>query len=166
KKKKKKPSFKVPEPPSPTAPPGPAYSNQPLTWLGYTQYFANLTKINIEYYERYGFSTDGLVNETSDKDIFTFEVEYDTTKDDMYKLADLTVRSYFKLASRIAKKASTKDQMSETGATDDLHAAIDNDGDDSRNMKDTKGKMMRNRVWKTFLKRAFVGYYKGDEIDD
>ncbi|KAH2007079.1 hypothetical protein KXV97_002974 [Aspergillus fumigatus] len=166
KKKKKKPSFKVPEPPSPTAPPGPAYSNQPLTWLGYTQYFANLTKINIEYYERYGFSTDGLVNETSGKDIFTFEVEYDTTKDDMYKLADLTVRSYFKLASRIAKKASTKDQMSETGATNDLHAAIDNDGDDSRNMKDTKGKMMRNRVWKTFLKRAFVGYYKGDEIDD
>jgi endopolyphosphatase len=158
KKKKKKPSFKVPEPPSPTAPPGPAYSNQPLTWLGYTQYFANLTKINNEYSERYGLSADGLVNETRGKDIFTFEVEYDTTKDDIYKLEDLTVRSFFKLASRIAKKASAKDQMSETGATDDLHSAIDNDEDDFGNMKDVKGKKIRNRVWKTFLKRAFVGY--------
>jgi endopolyphosphatase len=158
KKKKKKPSFKVPEPPSPTAPPGPAYSNQPLTWLGYTQYFANLTKINNEYSERYGLSADGLVNETRGKDLFTFEVEYDTTKDDIYKLEDLTVRSFFKLASRIAKKASAKDQMSETGATDDLHAAIDNDEDDFGNMKDVKGKKIRNRVWKTFLKRAFVGY--------
>jgi endopolyphosphatase len=158
KKKKKKPSFKVPEPPSPTAPPGPAYSNQPLTWLGYTQYFANLTKINNEYSERYGLSADGLVNETRGKDLFTFEVEYDTTKDEIYKLEDLTVRSFFKLASRIAKKASAKDQMSETGATDDLHAAIDNDEDDFGNMKDVKGKKIRNRVWKTFLKRAFVGY--------
>ncbi|GAQ10798.1 endopolyphosphatase [Aspergillus lentulus] len=159
KKKKKKPSFKVPEPPSPTAPPGPAYSNQPLTWLGYTQYFANLTKLNNEYSERHGLSADSLVNETRGKDLFTFEVEYDTLKDDIYKLEDLTVRSYFKLASRIAKKASAKDQMSETGA-------IDNDGDDFGNMKDAKGKKIRNRVWKTFLKRAFVGYYRSDEIDD
>ncbi|PKX94224.1 endopolyphosphatase [Aspergillus novofumigatus IBT 16806] len=166
KKKKKKPSFKVPEPPSPTAPPGPAYSNQPLTWLGYTQYFANLTKINNEYSQRHGHPADSLVNETRGKDLFTFEVEYDTMKDDIYKLEDLTVRSHFKLASRIAKKASAKDQMSETGATDDLHAAIDNDGDDFGNMKDVKGKKIRNRVWKTFLKRAFVGYYRSDEIDE
>ncbi|KAF7183175.1 hypothetical protein CNMCM7691_003010 [Aspergillus felis] len=165
KKKKKKPSFEVPEPPSPTAPPGPAYSNQPLTWLGYTQYFANLTKINNEYSERYGLSPDSLVNETRGKDLFTFEVEYDTTKDDIYKLEDLTVRSYFKLASRIAQKASAKDQISETEATDDLHADIENDGDELGDMKDAKGNKIRNRVWKKFLKRAFVGYYRSDEID-
>ncbi|RHZ56183.1 hypothetical protein CDV55_103899 [Aspergillus turcosus] len=166
KKKKKKPSFKVPEPPSPTAPPGPAYSNQPLTWLGYTQYFANLTKINNEYSERYGPSADSLVDETKDKNLLTFEIEYDTKKDDIYKMEDLTVRSYFKLASRIAKKASAKDQISESGATDDLHAAIDNDDDELGDMKDAKGKKIRNRVWKTFLKRAFVGYYKPDEIEE
>ncbi|RHZ44490.1 endopolyphosphatase [Aspergillus thermomutatus] len=166
KKKKKKPSFKVPEPPSPTAPPGPAYSNQPLTWLGYAQYFANLTEINNEYAERHFLSADSLVNETKHEDLFTFEVEYDTKKDDIYKLEDLTVRSYFRLATRIAKKASVKDQISESGATDDLQAAIDDDSDEWGNMKDAKGKKIRNRVWKTFLKRAFVGYYKSDEIDE
>ncbi|KAK4131782.1 carbohydrate esterase family 4 protein [Trichocladium antarcticum] len=49
-KKPKKPShdpdLHIPSPPPKTAPPGPAYSPQPLTLTGYTQYFANLTHIN------------------------------------------------------------------------------------------------------------------------
>lgn len=45
-KKPKDPNLIVPEPPATTAPPGPAYSAQPLTLLGYTQYFANLTYLN------------------------------------------------------------------------------------------------------------------------
>lgn len=52
KKDKKKPGkpkdrkLVVPDPPSTSSPPGPAYSAQPLTLMGYTQYFANLTFIN------------------------------------------------------------------------------------------------------------------------
>ncbi|KAM7192233.1 Metallo-dependent phosphatase-like protein [Naviculisporaceae sp. PSN 640] len=44
--KPKDPQFVVPEPPSKSSPPGPAYSAQPLTLMGYTQWFANLTFIN------------------------------------------------------------------------------------------------------------------------
>lgn len=44
--KPKDPQFVVPEPPSKSSPPGPAYSAQPLTLVGYTQFFANLTFIN------------------------------------------------------------------------------------------------------------------------
>jgi endopolyphosphatase len=45
----KKYRFKVPDGPSKSAPPGPAYSPQPLTWTRYTQYFANLTRINNDF---------------------------------------------------------------------------------------------------------------------
>ncbi|KAF2131438.1 Endopolyphosphatase [Dothidotthia symphoricarpi CBS 119687] len=41
--------FKLPAPPSPASPPGPAYSPQSLTWTRYTQYFANLTHINNDF---------------------------------------------------------------------------------------------------------------------
>lgn len=48
-KKPHKPSFTHPLPPSKSAPPGPAYSPQSLSWLSYTQYFANLTWINGDF---------------------------------------------------------------------------------------------------------------------
>lgn len=88
--KKKKPSFKVPEPPSSTAPPGPAYSNQALTLLGYTQYFANLTRLNEEALHVKGDTR------------LEYEVEY-TTNDEVYNMSDLTVRSYLELATRIGE---------------------------------------------------------------
>ncbi|KAI9889357.1 MAG: Endopolyphosphatase [Vezdaea aestivalis] len=60
-KKKKKhpkhPRFIVPDPPSKSAPPGPAYSPQPLTWISYTQYYANLTFINNDLYDAENVST-------------------------------------------------------------------------------------------------------------
>lgn len=40
------PDLHIPSPPAPDAPPGPAYSPQPFTLMGYTQYYANLTEIN------------------------------------------------------------------------------------------------------------------------
>jgi endopolyphosphatase len=43
--------FKIPNGPSKSSPPGPAYSPQPLTWTRYTQYFANLTRINNDFVE-------------------------------------------------------------------------------------------------------------------
>ena len=47
--RKKKHRLIIPDPPSKHAPPGPAYSPQVLSWLGYTQYFANLTHINNDF---------------------------------------------------------------------------------------------------------------------
>lgn len=44
--KKKKYKFTVPKAPHKSSPPGPAYSPQTLSLLGYTQYFANLTRLN------------------------------------------------------------------------------------------------------------------------
>lgn len=49
KKGPRKYKFRVPEGPSKSAPPGPAYSPQSLTWTRYVQYFANLTHINNDF---------------------------------------------------------------------------------------------------------------------
>ncbi|KNG48687.1 vacuolar endopolyphosphatase protein [Stemphylium lycopersici] len=51
KKGSRKYKFKVPDGPSKSAPPGPAYSPQSLTWTRYIQYFANLTEINNDFVE-------------------------------------------------------------------------------------------------------------------
>jgi endopolyphosphatase len=55
KKKKKKGhrkyKFRVPEGPSKSSPPGPAYSPQVFTFTRFTQYFANLTRINNDFLE-------------------------------------------------------------------------------------------------------------------
>lgn len=51
KKGAKKYKFHIPEGPSKSTPPGPAYSPQPLTWMRFTQYFANLTHINNDFVE-------------------------------------------------------------------------------------------------------------------
>ncbi|KAE8411811.1 Metallo-dependent phosphatase-like protein [Aspergillus pseudocaelatus] len=182
KKKKKQPHFKVPKPPSSSTPPGPAYSNQPFTWLGYTQYFANLTKINEHVTngrEVAGGSvnpTDTEVNEVRETnrgdDAFVFEVEYDTRNDPVYKMKDLTVRSFFELATRIAKESSKKNDFladstnvdglpaSETGAVDDY-----DDDDFERQMKKKK-KKPQNKIWRTFFERAFVGFLDIDDLDD
>ena len=49
KKHPKKFKFKVPNGPSKSTPPGPAYSPQTLTLTGIVQYFANLTEINNDF---------------------------------------------------------------------------------------------------------------------
>lgn len=102
KKKEKKPDFKVPDAPSPVSPPGPAYSNQALTWLGYTQYVANLTRLNEEF-------DSGREKEPH----IQFEVEY-STDDDVYQMKDLTVRSLFQLAVRIGEKGEASSAGSTT----------------------------------------------------
>lgn len=151
--KKKPPNFKVPEPPSESAPPGPAYSNQPFTWLSYTQYFANLTKINDQVSKASEQSSNSSVTKMGKfrDDIFSFEVEYDT-KDHLYKMKDLTVRSFFKLATRIADNYSSKSSSNE----------IDAEGGKKKKKKKSK----KNRVWRAFLQRAFVGFLDDDELDD
>lgn len=68
-KQRKKYKFKVPNGPSKSAPPGPAYSPQTLTLTSYTQYFANLTQINNDFVTP-SYSPD----ESSPRTIFGLEV--------------------------------------------------------------------------------------------
>ena len=119
-----KSNFEIPKPPSSASPPGPAYSNQPLTLLGYTQYFANLTRINDEV------AVGGEKNARLD-----FEVEYNTA-DDVYQMKDLTVRSFFELATRIGEE-----------------------GDISASKK-----RKVNLAWRAFVERAFAGFVNVDEL--
>ncbi|KAG9186907.1 endopolyphosphatase [Alternaria panax] len=65
KKKPRKYKFKVPDGPSKSAPPGPAYSPQTLTWTRHIQYFANLTHINNDFLEPPPEVMEGVVAERS-----------------------------------------------------------------------------------------------------
>ncbi|KAJ5247148.1 hypothetical protein N7468_002131 [Penicillium chermesinum] len=126
--------FKVPDAPSPTSPPGPAYSNQALSFLGYTQYFANLTRINAEVAA--GGQSDPRV---------MFEVEY-STDDKSYRMKDLTVRSFYELAIRIAEEgdASARPHSQPTVAK----------------------RPKVNKAWRAFLSRAFAGFLDVDDLSD
>ncbi|RMZ69087.1 vacuolar endopolyphosphatase [Pyrenophora seminiperda CCB06] len=79
-KKKRKYKFKVPGGPSKTAPPGPAYSPQTLTWTRYVQYFANLTRINNDFVAPASnviLVQDRSANEFAASTIFGLEVSPD-----------------------------------------------------------------------------------------
>lgn len=156
KKKKKKPNFKVPDSPPSSALPGPAYSNQPLSWLSYTQYYANLTRINEQVASLHGNDTDDA-NETNVDDIFNFEVEYNTRDDHIYNMKDLTVRSFFDLALRIGGY-KPKSKSTSTAAS----AGMDDDDFDTQRKKRKKN----NKTWRTFFDRAFVGYLDIDDLDE
>ncbi|KAL4942338.1 hypothetical protein BDV06DRAFT_192399 [Aspergillus oleicola] len=191
-KKKKKPNFKVPDEPSKSTPPGPAYSNQALTWLNYAQYYANLTKI----YDEKSISEDDSTSEYAShasKDLNLYQVEYDT-QDTVYKMKDLTVRSYFQLAKRIANKNPTKNDIFIDSPSDlesktemeEFDSALDSDSDSeddasketsnnknsnkknkkAKKEKNARKKKHKNKVWRTFLDRAFVGFLPDDELDD
>ncbi|KAI5795127.1 hypothetical protein EDC01DRAFT_690174 [Geopyxis carbonaria] len=185
KKKPKKPAAPVKEPhgPSKSSPPGPAYSMQPYSWIGYTQYFANLTEFNARFLEEQQDARDIDV-ELKKRDVspakkkkkasIEYEVEYDTRTDKTYKLKDMTVRSYLKLAQRIVDSSKKKtasldhsdddnDALVEDEDTSDL-AGEESTGDFNLEKKKKKKhkkpkngkKPHKNRVWHTFTKRAFV----------
>ncbi|KAK0633467.1 Metallo-dependent phosphatase-like protein [Immersiella caudata] len=126
-KKPKDPNLIIPDPPSRTAAPGPGYLPQPLSLTGYTQYFANLTYINNltlsfteesepEFMQSWvdwiiqrwrqgkhrGKTPDTKKPQPRE---FSFEVEYSTFTDRIYKLKDLTVNSYVDLAYRMGQRA-------------------------------------------------------------
>ena len=183
-KKPKKPNFIVPNPPSKSAPPGPAYSPQTLSWLGYVQYFANLTEINNDFVPEHSDDIDDAgwrkgkhhgkhPKEKGSKPHpkpFVFEVEYDTRNDSIYKMKDLTVMSYIDLAARIGQyRPDEGDRIQD--------ADYDVDGRDTGDMTATKkggkkGKKHRkhkkrkaiNKVWFAFVKRAFVGSREDEEL--
>ena len=195
-KRKHKQKIKVPKSPSKTSPPGPAYSPQTLSWLGYTQYYANLTVINDDFSSNSEPPDSGLVEDErwkegkhrgkrpKDKNRkprttgFKYEVEYDTRTDKVFGLKDLTVRSYVNLAARIGQyKAKGSSRMNaaletnrsgffcEDGITDNHMATKDRK---KRKKKQGKGTKRRaaNKVWFTFVQRAFVGTREEAEIHD
>lgn len=195
-KKPKRHKFKLPYPPSKSAPPGPAYSPQTFSLLGYTHYAANLTYINNDFSQQ---SEDGDVgtdkwkqgrhhgkvpkNEKPHPKKFKFQVEYDTFSDKIFGLKDLTVRSYLKLAKDIAaSRHHGKNLLSEEEDGFDLSnegAREEEDGESEADMetaqskhgkkhKGKKGKKRRrrNKVWYAFIKRAFVGTMDPDDIEE
>ncbi|KAH7330314.1 vacuolar endopolyphosphatase-like protein [Rhexocercosporidium sp. MPI-PUGE-AT-0058] len=187
-KKPKNPDLIVPFPPSKSSPPGPGYSPQSLTLLGYTQYFANLTYINHDTYVRdQEVDTDkwheGKHKGKHPKDKvphpnpFRFEVEYDTFTDPIYKLKDLTVRSYIKLAHRIGQyKPSKGDRIDESFDDeefdeDDENIEDEDDSDDDIEAEKKEHKKKKhhhqhekNKVWLQFVRRAFVGTLEEEDL--
>ncbi|KAI1493132.1 Endopolyphosphatase [Biscogniauxia mediterranea] len=127
KKPTKDPSLRIPDPPAKGSLPGPAYLPQTLTFLGFTQYYANLTYINND------IAANHIEEDQDKRDMspsrwnpgkhknkkpqfskpkpkeFAFEVEYSTFDDKIYSLQDLTVRSFVDLAHRIGKATAASE---------------------------------------------------------
>lgn len=167
-KKPKKPHLHVPDGPSSTAPPGPAYSLQPLTFTGFTQYYANLTYINNDLTKKEDVVDDAKWDSGKHSDEkpkyekprpkeFTFEVEYNTFEDKIYKLKDLTVKSFVDLGRRIGQTSPKSkndlddfededddedidDFEDEEEETDDSSSDDDNDEDDELDVTKKKKK--------------------------
>ncbi|MCJ1386642.1 hypothetical protein MMC17_009768 [Xylographa soralifera] len=186
--KAKKSKFKIPRGPPKSSPPGPAYSPQTFSWLGYTQYYANLTEINDDF-------TDSTVLRAMNEGVvgsgwkegkhhgkhpkkkskpspprFEFEIEYDTRDDKIFDLKDLTVKSFVTLAGRIGQYKPKKGDQIPTQTSNDKPSAQEPEDHDllQSGKKHKKKKKHRkhpkhekrkaiNRVWFTFVGRAFVG---------
>lgn len=169
--KKGKDSLVIPDGPNTDAPPGPAYMPQTLSWLAYTQYFANLTRINNE-----AEHDDGKKHKTHPVE---FEVEYDTRNDDLYRLKDLTVRELLKLAHSIGiggDQSSDADEVVESEGYDGEPEEGEEEavGDGLDVLRKKKGKKKgkkkndrdrRNHLWIGFLRRAFVGTMDDDDLE-
>ena len=201
-KKSKKPNFKAPKPPSKSAPPGPAYSPQTFSWLGYTQYYANLTRINNDFTNEtendllgdegwHGGKHKGKKPKEKSKKHhkdFKYEVEYDTRNDTVFALQDLSVRNYIDLAGRIGQYKPAKSDRLEDAAADEIEN-LDGDivpdldieedvefirceGDleamkkkhKKHKHKKHKHRRMINKIWFTFVDRAYVGTRDAEEL--
>lgn len=185
KKKDKKVKFTVPDAPSKSAPPGPAYSPQTLSLLKYTQYYANITNINDDFQ---GFGDDGAVAEEGEEVLkwhegkhkgkkphnkdhapqpkaFKFQAYYDTQEDDVYKLPDLTMPNLVDLARRIGEFKSEEGKGTLPQRADEQP----DDGEvDTEKKKSKKPKKHRkqNEAWYAFVRRAFVETMDPEQIED
>lgn len=150
----------VPDSPSRTAAPGPAYSMQPFTLLSYKQYFLNLTK-----YREPDAPVAGELRKRGKRQPpkMQYEVEYDTKTDGVYQLTDLTVRSYFKLAHGLVD-ASRPQVVDDSDTEWDPVDANKKDKKKKKKNKKKKKTRAKDRVWYTFIRRAFVGTIEDDEL--
>lgn len=167
-KKHKDQKFTVPNPPSKSSPPGPAYSPQTLTLLGYKQYLANLTHINNDFTNSQveGDLEDNKWSEGKHKGkkphdkehkpnpkTFEFQLHYDTRNDTVYNLPDLTIKSMLGLArdigtcepkgkgkgKTIATSADHEDEEEDEEEDGDVDVDSDSDAEIQKNKKH-KGK--------------------------
>lgn len=184
--------FEVPKGPSKTDPPGPAYSPQPLTWTGWTQYYANLTYINNDL-TKDDDDAEGTVDPNGwspgkhhDKTPkhkkpkpreFAFEVEYTTATDKIYKLTDLTVKSFLDLAYRIGQGPSSnsiipdedEEALEDEGSDEDTDEDTDEEYEDEDGEVDIEKKHKHKhkkatKLWLHFLKHAFVSTKSKKEL--
>ena len=186
-KKPKKPDFTVPKPPSKAAPPGPAYSPQTLSWLGYQQYYANLTRINDDFEQNQDvdeekwhhgkhYGKNPQKGKMRHHKKFKYEIEYNTRNDSVFGLKDLTVRSYMDLAGRIGQYKPPKSDRIEDVDADSESTNHDGNavacGDQEltaskkKHGKKHKHRKAVNKVWFTFVDRAFVGTRDHDDLHD
>jgi endopolyphosphatase len=182
KKKKKQYKFQIPEPPSKSSPPGPAYSPQTLSLIKYTQYFANLTHINNDFVHAAKWNEGkhkGKHPHEGDHEPkpkkFQYEVLYDTQTDDVYRLEDLTVPSLLNLARRIGGFVSEEGLEEEEG-DEEIYPSedeIDEQTGKKHKKKKKKGKKGKkhhhgkdNEAWFTFIRRAYVETLSPAEIEE
>ncbi|KAK5718062.1 Endopolyphosphatase [Elasticomyces elasticus] len=168
-KKSKKHKFKMPEPPSKSAPPGPAYSPQTLSLMRYTQYYANLTHINNDFLadkwnegKHKGKKPHNKDHEPQPKK-FHFQVHYDTHDDDVYQLPDLTVPQMLDLAKRIG---DFKPPADAADAADEEYEAAANKKKHKKKHRKPAKHTKRNAPWYTFIRRAFVETKPAEEIEE
>ncbi|KAK5709003.1 Endopolyphosphatase [Elasticomyces elasticus] len=168
-KKSKKRKFKMPESPSKSAPPGPAYSPQTLSLLRYTQYYANLTHINNDFLADKWNEGKHKGKKPHNKDHepqprkFQFQVHYDTHDDDVYKLPDLTVPQMLDLARRIG---DFKPPADAANAADEEYGASTNKKKHKKKHRKLAKHTRRNAPWYTFIRRAFVETKPAEEIEE
>ncbi|KAL5088885.1 hypothetical protein Trisim1_006300 [Trichoderma cf. simile WF8] len=166
--------------------PGPAYYPQLLTLTGYTQYFANLTHINddlpdvgvdINKWRKGKHDNKEPKHGKPNPREFQYEVEYSTFDDKHYKLPDLTVKSYLKLAYRMGQReGGSKGKTLDTYEEDeDVESGADEYADnepdpsfkkgkgDKKNNK--KSKKEKNKTWLHFLSHAFVRTVPKEELE-
>jgi endopolyphosphatase len=160
-KKHKDQKFTIPNPPSKSAPPGPAYSPQTLTLLGYKQYLANLTHINNDFAasehseeaelepnrwnegkhkgkKPHEHDDDDDEPHKPDPKPFNFELHYDTQNDSVYNLPDLTIRSMLGLAREIGDCEPKARSLSRTATG--VEEDHEDDGDDEDEVEVQKKK--------------------------
>jgi len=119
-----------------------------------------------------------LRDSTEDR-TFRYELEYNTRTDKIYKLKDMTVKSYLKLAREIVdatrrgnKKQGDKDKTRDIDDSavecGDLDVKEGCDVEEEKRKKRRKSKKhhhkLKDHIWHTFVKRAFVGTIEGDEL--
>ncbi|CAK7273368.1 Endopolyphosphatase [Sporothrix epigloea] len=191
KKHKTDPNLVVPDGPAKTAAPGPAYSPQPLTLCGYTQYFANLTAIHNELALRVDEkdsvqSDEWAADEHNTKKpkkpkkpkkktprpgSFAYTVEYSTFTDKIYNLSDMTVNSLLEMAYRMGRKTSKKSVHGAGVEADEPDIDVDDDDDDDIEMELEEGdkvdaeKKKQNKIWLHFLRHAFVSTVTSEKLN-
>lgn len=189
-KKHKDQKFTVPNPPSKSSPPGPAYSPQALTLLGYKQYLANLTHINNDFVNSDASTAeedleDEKWNEGKHKGKkphehdekhkpnpkeFQFELHYDTRNDSVYNLPDLTIKSMLGLAREIGTCEPKPKSLTTAEDEDEADAEVQKKKHKGKKGKKKHGrgkkhkKCQKNEAWHTFIRRAFVETLDPDEI--